>query len=165
MRTALYLTMLGGGGLAQSTVAPFLRVANVTPDIPLILAVLLGLRRGPEVGCVSGFALGLIQDVAGGGFVGAQALTKGLLGFLVGLLGGRFQVSHPLVQVLGLVFFTVGEGLVRYGLLRLFHYPAGFGDLIALVVLPQALFNGFVGAAVVLGLSLVESRRIWEPWR
>jgi hypothetical protein len=88
-----------------------------------------------------------------------------LLGFLVGLLGGRFQVSHPLVQVLGLVFFTVGEGLVRYGLLRLFHYPAGFGDLIALVVLPQALFNGFVGAAVVLGLSLVESRRIWEPWR
>jgi len=161
MRVALYLAMLGGGGLAQSTVAPFLRVANVTPDLPLILAVFLGFRRGPEVGCLSGFALGIIQDVAGGGVVGAQALTKGLLGFLVGLLSGRFQVSQPLVQVLGLVFFTVGEGLARYALLRLLHYPAAFGDLIALVVLPQALYNGFVGAAVVLGFSLVEIR----SWR
>lgn len=159
MRPAIYLAMLGGGGLAQSTVAPFLLVANVTPDIPLILTVLLGLRRGPEVGCLTGFALGLIQDVAGGGFVGAQALTKGLVGFLVGLLGARFQVSHPLVQIPGLVLFSIGEGIVRYGLLRLFHFSAGFGDLMVLVVLPQALYNGFIGAAVVLGLSLVETKR------
>ena len=159
MRSVIYLAMLGGGGLAQSTLAPLLRVANVTPDIPLILTVLLGLRRGPEVGCLMGFAVGLIQDVAGGGFVGAQALTKGLVGFLVGSLNSRFRVSHPLVQVPGLVLFTFGEGLARYGLLRLFHFPASFGDLMALVVLPQALYNGFIGAAVVLGFSVVEAKR------
>jgi rod shape-determining protein MreD len=159
MRSAIYLAMLGGSGLAQSTVVPYLRVANVTPDIPFILTVLLGLRRGPEVGCLTGFALGLIQDVAGGEFVGAQALTKGLVGFLVGLLGGRFQVSHPLVQIPGLVLLTVGEGIARYGLLRLFHFPVGFGDLMVFAVLPQSLFNGFIGAAVVLGITLVEIRR------
>lgn len=159
MRSAIYLLMLGGGGLAQSTVAPFFRVANVIPDIPLILTVLLGLRRGPEWGCLIGFALGLFQDVAGGGFVGAQALTKGLVGFLVGLLGGRFQTSQPLVQIPGLVIFTAGEGIVRYGLLRLFHFPAGFGELVGSVILPQALYNGFIGAAAVLGMSWFETRR------
>jgi rod shape-determining protein MreD len=160
MRLAVYLAMLGGGGLAQSTVVPFFGVANVIPDIPLIVTVFLGFRRGPEAGCLGGFALGLVQDVAGGGVVGVQALTKGLVGFLVGLLGGRFQVSHPLVQIPGLVLVTIGEGIARYGLLRLFNFPAAFGDLMVLVVLPQALYNGFIGAGVVLGLTLVETRRI-----
>ncbi|MBI2544813.1 MAG: rod shape-determining protein MreD, partial [Candidatus Rokubacteria bacterium] len=86
MRVSLALMLLGGG-LAQTSVAPALSVGGVAPDIPLVLTVLLGLRRGPEVGCVSGFAVGLLQDVAGGGFVGAQALTKALVGFAAGLMG------------------------------------------------------------------------------
>ena len=159
MRPAIYLAALGGSGLTQSSVGPFLRVANVTPDIPLIVTAFLGLSRGPEIGCLTGFALGLIQDVAGGGFLGAQALTKAMVGFLVGLVGARFQISHPLVQIPGLVLLTVVEGLARYGLLRLAHFPAGLGDMMALVVLPQALYNGFIGAAVVFGLSLIEMKK------
>jgi len=35
--------MIFGGGLAQTTLAPALRIGSVTPDVPLVLAVLLGL--------------------------------------------------------------------------------------------------------------------------
>ena len=159
MRFALAF-MIFGGSLAQTTVVPGLRIGGVTPDIPLVLTVLLGLRKGPEVGCLAGFAAGLIQDVTGGGFVGAQALTKALVGFGIGLLGGRLWVSSPLVQVPGLVLLTLAEGVARYGLLQLFNFPASFSDLMLYVILPQALYNGFVGSAVVLALVWVEARRI-----
>lgn len=162
MKFALAL-MIFGGGLAQTTVAPVLRFGAVTPDIPLVLTVLLALRRGPEVGCLSGFVAGLLQDVTGGGFVGVQALTKALVGFGVGLLAVRLSVSNPLVQVPGLVLLTLAEGVVRYGLLRVFHFPASFFDLMLHVILPQALYNGFLGSAVVLVLAWTETRRIGWP--
>lgn len=151
--------LIFGGGLAQTTVVPVLRIGSVTPDLPLVLTVLLGLRKGPELGCLSGFVAGLLQDVTGGGFVGAQALTKALVGFGVGLLGGRLWVSNPLVQVPGLVLLTLAEGIARYGLLQLFHFPASFSDLMLHVILPQALYNGFLGSAAVLALVWVGAQR------
>lgn len=151
--------LIFGGGLAQTTVVPVLRIGSATPDIALVLTVLLGLRKGPELGCLSGFVAGLLQDVTGGGFVGAQALTKALVGFGVGLLGGRLRVSNPLVQVPGLVLLTLAEGTARYGLLQLFHFPASFSDLMLHVILPQALYNGFLGSAAVLALVWVGAQR------
>ncbi|MBI4561919.1 MAG: rod shape-determining protein MreD [Candidatus Rokubacteria bacterium] len=151
--------LIFGGGLAQTTVVPVLRIGSVTPDLPLVLTVLLGLRKGPELGCLSGFVAGLLQDVTGGGFVGAQALTKALVGFSVGLLGGRLRVSNPLVQVPGLVLLTLAEGIARYGLLQLFHFPASFSDLMLHVILPQALYNGFLGSAAVLALVWAGAQR------
>ena len=90
---------------------PLLSVAGATPDLPLIVTVFWALRRGPEVGCVAGFVAGLLQDVSAGGLVGVQALTKALVGFAIGLAGGRLSVTNPLVQVPGLVLLTVAEGL------------------------------------------------------
>ncbi|HEV8641121.1 MAG TPA: rod shape-determining protein MreD [Methylomirabilota bacterium] len=158
MRGLLALTVFGGG-IAHATLAPALRIADVAPDIPLIVVVLLALRRGPEFGCVGGFAAGLLQDAAGGGLIGVQALTKALVGFGIGTLGARLRVTQPLVQVPGLVFLSVAEGLVRFALLKLFHFPAPFVELMSYVVLPQALYNGFLGAALVLALAWTEARQ------
>jgi len=118
--------------------------------------VLLALRRGPEFGCGAGFVAGLLQDAASGGLLGVQALTKAVVGFAIGTAGSRLRVSQPLVQVPGLVLLSVLEGLARFGLLQLFHFPAPFGELMMYVVLPQALYNGFLGAALVLALAWAE---------
>ena len=77
----------------------------------------------------------------------------------MGLLVGRFWVASPLVQVPGLVLLTVAEGLARFFLLQFFHYPVSLGGLMMHVVLPQALYNGFVGAACVLFAEGVEAAR------
>lgn len=150
MRPLLLLVTVGGSSVVQSSVAPAFSVAGVTPDLPLVLTVLVALRRGPEVGCLVGFLAGCLQDVAAGGLIGVQALTKGLAGFAMGLLIGRLWVASPLVQVPGLVVLTVAEGLGRFFLLQFFHFPVSFPGLMVHVVLPQALYNGFVGAACVL---------------
>jgi rod shape-determining protein MreD len=158
MRAFLAVAIFGGG-IAHATLGPALRIADVAPDIPLIVVVLLALRRGPEFGCGAGFMAGLLQDAASGGLLGVQALTKAVIGFVIGLVGSRLRVSQPLVQVPGLVVLTIAEGLARFGLLKLFHFPAPFGELMAYVVLPQALYNGFLGAALVLALTWAEATR------
>jgi rod shape-determining protein MreD len=158
MRLALALTVFGGG-MAQAVLAPALRVADVAPDIPLIVLLLLALRRGPEFGCVAGFLTGLLQDLATGGLVGVQALTKAVVGFALGALGARVRVTQPLVQVPALVVLTLAEGIGRFGLMKLFRFPAPFAELMEYAVVPQAIYNGFVGAAVVFALVWAESFR------
>lgn len=158
MRTFLAVAVLSGG-VAHATMGPALRIADVAPDIPLIVVVMLALRRGPEFGCGAGFLAGLLQDAATGGLLGVQALTKSVIGFGVGALGGRLRVSQPLVQVPGLVVLSIVEGMARFALLQLFHFPASFGELMTYVVLPQAIYNGFLGAALVLALAWAESIR------
>jgi len=140
------LFMAFGGTLAQSSVVPSLAVVGVTPDLPLILTALLAFRRGPEAACLVGFALGLLQDVA------------------MGHLPGRIWVDHPLVQVPGMLLLTVSEGLLRFGLLQLFHFPASLGDLLLHVILPQALYNGFMAAAFLLAVEAAHTLRRWQPW-
>jgi len=158
MRTFLAVAVLSGG-VAHATMGPALRIADVAPDIPLIVVVMLALRRGPEFGCGAGFLAGLLQDAATGGLLGVQALTKSIIGFGVGALAGRLRVSQPLVQVPGLVVLSVVVGVARFALLQLFHFPASFGELMTYVVLPQSIYNGFLGAALVLALAWSESIR------
>ena len=158
MRTFLVVAVLSGG-VSHATMGPAFRIADVAPDIPLIVVVMLALRRGPEFGCGAGFLAGLLQDAATGGLLGVQALTKSVIGFGVGTLGSRLRVSQPLVQVPGLVVLSLVEGVARFALLQLFHFPASFGELMTYVVLPQAIYNGFLGAALVLALAWAESIR------
>lgn len=157
MKWLLVLTL--GGSVAQTSLVQALSVGGATPDLPFIMTVFWALRRGPEAGCAAGFLAGLLQDVAAGGLVGVQALTKALAGFALGLVGGRLWVANPLVQVPGLVALTVAEGLLRFGLLQLFHYPASLGPLLVDVILPQALYNGVLGAACIVALLALELGR------
>lgn len=154
-----------GGTVAQTSVVQTLSVGGTVPDLPFVVMVFLALRRGPEVGCLAGFLAGLLQDATGGGLVGVQALTKALAGFVLGLAGGRLQVGSPLVQVPGLVLLTVGEGLLRFGLLQLFHYPASLSAVLADVIAPQALYNGVLGAACLVAVGLAEAARARTSWR
>ena len=164
MKLALLAVTLGGN-IAQTSVVSTLAVGGATPDLPLILTVLWALRHGPETGCVAGFLAGLLQDAADGGLVGVQALTKALTGFGIGLAAGRLWAESPLVQVPALVLLTIGEGVVRWALLQLFHYPAALPDLLLSVIVPQALYNGVLGAACVVATAVAQSLRTRMSWR
>lgn len=150
MRVPLYVLAISGGTLVQSTVVPVFGIAGVVPDVPLVLVVLLALHRGSEAGGLTGFGLGLAQDVMTGGPLGIHALAKAVVGFAAGDLPRWFLVGRPFVAVAAAVLATVVDGALRFALLQLFHYPAPFGELLVGVILPQAGYNGLLAAAVGL---------------
>jgi rod shape-determining protein MreD len=149
VRLPLYFLAISGGTLVQSTLVPVLGFRGVVPDLPIVLVVLLALRRGPEAGCLTGFALGLIQDAIVGGPLGLQAFSKAVVGFVAGELPRWWLVSNPLVPIAAAVLATVADGALRFAALQLFHYPAAFGELLGSVILPQAGYNGILAAAAL----------------
>ena len=153
----LYVLAIGGGTLVQGTIVPALGFWSVVPDLPVVLVVLLALRRGPEVGCVMGFALGVAQDVLGGGPLGLHALSKSIVGFVAGDLPRWCLATNPVVPVVAAVALTVVDASLRFAVLQLFHYPAPFGELFGSVILPQAAYNGVL-AAVAVALPPVRAR-------
>jgi len=149
VRLPLYVLAVSGGALVQFTVVPVVGVGGVVPDVPVVLTVLLALRYGAEAGCLTGFALGLAQDAVAGGPLGLHALSKALIGFVSGELPRWILVARPIVPIGLAVLATVVDGLARFALLQLFHYPAPLGELLARVIVPQAGYNGILAAAAL----------------
>jgi rod shape-determining protein MreD len=149
MRLAAYFLAVGGGTLAQSTVVPVFGVGGVVLDLPIVLVVLLGLHRGANAACLTGFALGLLQDVVAGGPLGLQALSKAIVGFVAGEVPRVCLVSNPVVSIVAVLLATLVDGTLRFVVLQAFHYPAPFGELLVGVMLPQAALNTLVAAAWV----------------
>jgi rod shape-determining protein MreD len=149
VRLPLYVLAVSGGALVQFTVVPVVGVGGIVPDVPIVLTVLLALRYGSEAGCLTGFALGLAQDAVAGGPLGLHALSKALLGFVAGDLPRWVLVTRLIVPVGLAVLATIVDGLVRFGLLQLFHYPAPLREIFTRVIVPQAGYNGILAAAAV----------------
>ncbi len=59
----------------------------------------------------------------------------------------------------GLVVLRVVACVSRLALVKILHFPAPFGQMMTYVVLPQALYNGFPGAALVLALAWADAHR------
>jgi rod shape-determining protein MreD len=150
VRLSLYVLTVSGGTLVQSTLAPLVGVGGVVPDVLVVLVVLLGLRLGPEAGCLTGFAFGLVQDGVAGGPFGLHALSKAVIGFAAGDLPRWLGVRRPAVTIAAAALASVADGALRFGLLQLFQYPAPFGELLTRVILPQAGYNTMLAAVAVL---------------
>lgn len=142
----------------HTSVLPQLRVADVRPDVMLLLAVLGGLAAGPQVGAIFGFACGLAVDLVMPTPLGLSALTFSLIGYGVGAFQGVLLRSAmwlaPAVAAAAsaigvLAFALVGAVLGQSHLVT----PAVF-TVMGLVAVLNALLA--LPAARVVGWALQE---------
>ena len=114
--------------LLQTTFIPYLSIAGYLPDIFLPWLIFVALRRGQIESTVSGFAVGLLQDIVATQFLGLAAFSKTLTGFIAGYFFHENQVEqnlgtyrYVLIVILGsvihnlvyfLIFFQGTEGPV-----------------------------------------------------
>ncbi len=135
----------------QTTLARFLVRGSVAVDLVLVAVVFVALTSGPVTGMFSGAFAGLIQDALSSGLIGIGGLSKTVVGFLAGVIGTQFIVTHSLPRFV--VFFgaTVVHAAIfmgLYTLLDLRHFDAPYA-----AVTRQALGNAIVG---IVAFQLVE---------
>lgn len=144
MRSFVLLLVIILAILLQSTVFTFLQVAGVKPDLILLVVVFNGFLRGSREGAFLGFLAGLAQDVFTGNYIGLNALTKMLAGYLVGLAEARFYKES--VIIVSLVTFMAGilNQLAYYVLL--FYLGIQIPPFFAIfqVVIPAAIYTGLL---------------------
>lgn len=94
-------------------------------DLPLIFSVYYGFTLGnPVASIVIGSSLGLMQDSLSGAVLGANGLSKTLIGFFAATAVSKFAVDQPIARVFALFLFTIGDVLL-VTILGLMVGPAG----------------------------------------
>ncbi len=115
MYLALTLIIALGAMVLQTSVFPLLSL-TIKPDLLLVIIVYLGLRKGPETGCISGFAFGLMQDASSEILFGANALAKTILGFFSGIGGKQLYTQSVFTHMLCVGLSTLAGELMLLGL-------------------------------------------------
>lgn len=143
----------------QTTVDRWLAAGAV--DLVLVVVVYNALASGRVTGLLAGTFAGLVQDVLSGGVLGMAGLSKTVVGYLAGIVGTQFIVTHSASRFVVFFLATVLNAVIfmgLYELLGLRHFGAPFA-----AVAGQGVGNAFVGVLVFKVVELlpgaVERRR------
>ena len=134
--------------LAQLLVAPLLTLGEIRPDFVLILLIFISARYGRMVGILAGFSMGLLQDVTGAvSVVGANALSKSVVGFAAGTLNGTLSIWTPRVVNIYIYGSLVGHAAVYHSIM-----------LMGLGVSAAIFANHMIIEVLVSSLMMIGSR-------
>ena len=102
-RNALWVIVVIGAALIQSTLLDAIKIQGVQPDLIVLMVVYFALTEGEERAMFTGALGGVYQDVAGDAVLGHHILCNVIVGYATGKLATRLIVEHPAVKA-GLVF-------------------------------------------------------------
>jgi hypothetical protein len=136
----------------QTTLLPHLSVWNIKPDLGLVAAALIGLFVGELEGLLVGLTIGWVLSLFSAGELWLSLVTNGGVGLLAGFLGR--QVSQ-------VTSFSLGGMLLLVSLVSGLFAAINFKGLdmsqmwwmVESIVIPQACFDGAVGAGFYWLLS------------
>ena len=128
--------------LLQCTIMDYISIGSITPNLPLILCVAMGLMRGRKVGLWTGFFSGLFIDLFYGSLFGFYALIYMYAGYISGYAFRSFYDDDLKVPL----FLVAGTDLLYnlsvYGLQFLLRGRLGF-DLHIQNYYPRDCLYGF----------------------
>lgn len=110
--------VVAGAVLLQAPAARYLAVGQASPDLFVLVPVLLGLLVGHGWGMGTGFTLGLAAGVMAGRDLGPCAFAGTLVGYLAGAGGRLIFLENPLSTALAAAALTLAHGLVFLALVQ-----------------------------------------------
>ncbi len=123
--------------ILQTTIIPFVSIANIIPDVLIVWIVYVAIKLGQIPATVAGFLIGIAIDLVSGHFIGLSALSKTIAGFFAGYFYNENKIDY-----------TIGnyQFLIIVALASLFH------NIIYFVIFVQGSEVGFWTAIFQFGL-------------
>ena len=103
--------------LLQTTFLPFIAVGGFLPDLFILYLVYIALRRGQIEATISGFIIGLLQDIITTQFFGLATFSKTIAGFVAGYFFNENTIEQTLGSyryVLLVAFCSVVHNLIYF---------------------------------------------------
>jgi rod shape-determining protein MreD len=158
----IFYFLVGVGAIVfQSTISEYFNVwLGARPDVMALVVVYLGLQRSQETGLIGGFILGLFQDVLSGGLLGANALSKGLIGHATGSLRRNVAGREALFHALLVFFATIFDSVLSVTLMFVFLPDVPVHPQFWVEAGKTTLLNTFL-APLLVGLLVGAEERIF----
>ena len=132
----------------QSSLNPFISLANVMPNLLLIVVVSNAYMRGRMTGTVVGFFSGLLIDLLFGNVIGLYAMIMLLIGYIVGFANKIYSRDD---FTLPLLFITIANFVYQF-LYYIFEFllrgKLNFLYYLRIIIIPEIIYT--VAAAVIL---------------
>lgn len=83
-------------------------IAGMTPDLLIIVCVMIAIREGQFEGIIAGFAIGLFFDIVSFDLIGTNALAKIFVGFVAGYFykEGFHQATFSNIKFIFIIFLS-----------------------------------------------------------
>ena len=141
-------------GVFETAILSHIQLLPALPDLILILVVYIALYNGTVAGITAGFFSGLIFDFLSLAPMGLHSFTFTVLGFLYGMLYGKYNVRRfffPLILGLSATFLKAG---ILFVLHVLFGQSIQVYNLLAAPFWIEVAENALCAPALFMLLSL-----------
>lgn len=125
----------------QTSFLPLFAVHGVSPDLLLLLTVSFGFLRGVREGALMGFAVGLLQDLATGTFLGVNAFTRLLIGLVCGSFSERVFKEQFFLPIMASVAATAANYFVLALFMLLLGYRFSLVQSIGYTLIPMLIYQ------------------------
>ncbi len=141
----------------QTTLIPLVEISGVTIDLALIFVVYCGIHVRGHGGATMGLLLGFVQDCFSGGLLGANTLSKSLLGFAFDRVKDKIMVEGVIPICFFIFFASLFDGLIIYWI----HHAllkSSSGEFVIAPVLGYGLYNALLGPFFFHMMDTVKQR-------
>lgn len=147
MRFALAIAVPVAAALLQGSVVPFVSIAGVRPNLPLLVAASWSVAVGAREAVWWAFIGGLAADLLSGGPLGALALASLVPVAAVGLGESTLRPRSVISGALLVGVATLGAGLLYLLILLAVGQPLSDPLLLAGGAAGGAIYNGVLAIA------------------
>ena len=127
--------------ILQSTVFQSLALANVTPNLLIIVVSSFGFMRGRKEGLWIGFFCGLLVDIFFGFYLGGYALLYMYIGYLNGFFQKRFYPDDIKLPMILIGSSDILCNLVTYIMMFLLRSRFHFWYYLTSVIIPEFVYT------------------------
>lgn len=127
--------------ILQSTVFKSLALANISPNLLIVIVSSFGFMRGKKAGLLIGFFSGLLIDISYGEVIGFYSLLYMYIGYFNGFFKKIFypeDVKLPMALIAG---SDLLYGILIYFFLFLFRKRYEFGYYLMHIIIPELVYT------------------------
>lgn len=146
--------------ILQCTVFQALALANISPNLLLIITSSLGFMRGEREGLLVGFFSGLLEDVFFGSLIGFYAMLYMCLGYGSGLFHRIFYDEDIKLPMIWIALSELVYGLGVYFFMFLMRSKFEFLFYFTHIILPELSYT--VALTIVLYRPIQKFNRFLE---
>ncbi|WP_338623720.1 rod shape-determining protein MreD [Selenomonas sp. TAMA-11512] len=142
----------------QTSFFPFFSWHGIAPDLLLLFVISFSFLKGPRLGVLAAFAVGLLSDLATGTFFGVATCAKMLVAFFCGHLSEGVYRDSFLLTVTTVTMATMFSYAMTYGVMYALGYHFHLIAHAAGVLFPMLIWNLALTYPVHRGTSWMEAK-------
>lgn len=143
--------------LLQTTVFQTLALADVVPNLLLILTVAFGYMRGEKEGLYIGFACGLLTDCVFGEVLGLYAPIYMVIGYINGFVNKHYYSDDIIIPVALVAASDFVYSFFYYSFEFLLRSRLDFFFYLGRIMLPELIYTVLISVVFYKLLHMINS--------